>query len=194
MSSAGEWCLIESDPGVFSELLRGYGCEGIQVEEIYDISPEGFEQLKPVLGLIFLFKWQPDPEPETSLTVVKDTRLEKIFFGKQVISNACATLALLHVVLNCDHPDLKLGTSLSEFKDFSKCFDASLKGLALSNADSIRAVHNSFGQQQVMYVESNEKSDKDAYHFVSFIPVDGRLYELDGLKEGPVDHGKVEEG
>uniref|UniRef100_A0A4W4FK98 Ubiquitin carboxyl-terminal hydrolase n=1 Tax=Electrophorus electricus TaxID=8005 RepID=A0A4W4FK98_ELEEL len=187
--SAGEWCLMESDPGVFTELIKGFGCKGAQVEEIWSMEPENFENLKPVHGLIFLFKWQPGEEPAGS--IVQDSRLDQIFFAKQVINNACATQAIVSVLLNCSHPDMHLGETLTEFREFSHSFDAAMKGLALSNSEVIRQVHNSFARWQQMF-EFDAKSsakDEDAFHFVSYVPVNDRLYELDGLREGPIDLG-----
>ena len=29
----------------------------------------------------------------------------------------------------------------------------------------------------------------EAFHFVSYVPMKGRLFELDGLKPYPIDHG-----
>lgn len=151
---------------------------------------ESFRSLEPIHGLIFLFKWVQDDEPAGN--VVKDNRLEKIFFAKQVINNACATQAILSVLLNCKHEDIKLGDTLTNFKEFCQCFDPYNKGLTLSNASQIRTVHNSFARQTLFELDSkNPNKDDDVYHFIGYVPIEGRLYELDGLKEGPIDLGAI---
>ena len=66
-------------------------------------------QLSPSLFL-FLFKWTADEEPAGS--VVQDSRLDKIFFAKQVINNACATQAILSVLMNIEDPAVALGFTL----------------------------------------------------------------------------------
>lgn len=94
--------------------------------------------------------------------------------------------------MNCRHSDLKLGNTLTELRDFCQNFDANMKGLTLSNSEKIRTVHNSFARQTIFEFgpSPNAKSD-DVFHFVSYVPIDGRLYELDGLKPGPIDLGTV---
>jgi ubiquitin carboxyl-terminal hydrolase L5 len=121
--------------------------------------------------------------------------MEKIFFAKQVIQNACATQAILSILLNLEHADMKLGSTLGDFKDFTQSFDAYNKGLAMSNASQIRTVHNSFSRQTLFEMDnSKNQKDEDVYHFISYLPIDGRLYELDGLKEGPIDLGAIGDG
>lgn len=67
-----------------------------------------------------------------------------------------------------------------------------MKGLSLSNCQQIRTVHNSFARQALFEFDPKVASkDDEVYHFVGYMPIDGRLYELDGLKPGPIDLGAV---
>ncbi|KAF7254983.1 hypothetical protein EG68_07704 [Paragonimus skrjabini miyazakii] len=188
MSDSGNWCLIESDPGVFTELMKGFGAEGLECDEIYDLKETN--RISDALGLVFLFKW--DGVSGDDEKIVHNPKSKGLFFAKQVINNACATQAIINILLNLDDSEINLGETLTQFKSFVVDFDSSMKGTALSNSDKIRAVHNSFSNYQVFEFEDKaSKKENDTYHFVGYIPVKGTLYELDGLKEGPVDHGII---
>lgn len=87
---------------------------GVQVEELYNMEDtENLQRLKPIYGYIFLFKWVKDPELRNCL-VEYDADL---FFSNQIINNACATQAILAVVLNSP---LKLRGAVKDFYEFAK--------------------------------------------------------------------------
>lgn len=52
-----------------------------------------------------------------------------IYVSFQVINNACATQAIVSVLLNCTHSDMLLGDTLTEFREFSQSFDAAVSSL-----------------------------------------------------------------
>ena len=68
-------------------------------------------------------------------------------------------------------------------------------GESLGHSELIRQVHNSFAAPHSFLSEEARaaKEEDDVYHFIAFLPAAGRLWELDGLKPGPIDLGACTE-
>uniref|UniRef100_A0A671T176 Ubiquitin carboxyl-terminal hydrolase n=1 Tax=Sinocyclocheilus anshuiensis TaxID=1608454 RepID=A0A671T176_9TELE len=190
------WLELESDPGLFTLLLEDFGVKGVQVEEIYDLQSKC---QSPVYGFIFLFKWIEERRSRRKVStlvdetsVIDDEIVNDMFFAHQLIPNSCATHALLSVLLNCS--GVELGTTLSRMKAFTKGFSPESKGYAIGNAPELAKAHNSHARPEPRHLPEKQNGisavrTMEAFHFVSYVPIKDRLFELDGLKAYPIDHG-----
>ena len=93
----------EATTGVFTTLLQKFGVKGLEVTEIYDIEPWATDHLKPH-GLIFCYMC--DDSDSTNASELEDEDAERVWFANQLSDDACASHALLNVLLNCPNVDL----------------------------------------------------------------------------------------
>lgn len=89
----GDWCLIESDPGVFTELIHSVGCDEASMEEVYYL-----DQLlsdwkhAETFGLVFLFKIDKEGyKSRKDFAQANYSSPKGLFFAQQIIQNACAS-------------------------------------------------------------------------------------------------------
>jgi len=160
------------------------------VDDLYSLDPDSLASLQPLHALIFLFKWVPSiingaasayagqPDPDFPG-----------FFAHQVVNNACATLAVLNGLGNI--PNLRSGPQLAELISFTTGMDPQMRGMVITSADWLREAHNALSPPSAISLDGLglPKTTEDAYHFVVYLPTLGCLYELDGLKQHPVNHG-----
>ncbi|KAG6866669.1 hypothetical protein C0991_000779 [Blastosporella zonata] len=184
------WQLTESDPSVFTELLKTLGVPLI-VDDLYSLDPETLESLQPLHALIFLFKWIPS-SADTASAGQYDPDFPG-FFAHQVVNNACATLAVLNALGNI--PSLPTGPELAELNNFTAGMDPQTRGMVITSADWLREAHNALSPPSAVSLDGMglPRKSEEAYHFVVYLPIMGAVYELDGLKEFPVRHGHYEE-
>jgi len=200
---ADGWLELESDPGLFTLLLEDMGVVGTQVEEIYDLQKDSLVEGGQCYGAIFLFRWIEERRSrrkivdQQPLYVKDESVVNNIFFAQQMIPNSCATHALVSILLNC--PSLELGSTLSTLRSHVQGMSPENKGLAIGNCPELAMAHNSHAVPRARRrvdrtsgaVAAGSRYSGEAFHFVSYVPINGRLFELDGLKRFPLDHGPV---
>lgn len=90
--------------------MRKLGVRGIELVEVYGIEPWALDHLNPH-GLIFCFLWHKDSHRPADFN---DPAAENVWFANQLSDDACATHAVLNVILNC--PGIDVGGELDRFR------------------------------------------------------------------------------
>ncbi|KAI5290592.1 ubiquitinyl hydrolase 1 [Ascosphaera aggregata] len=189
---------LENNPEVMSQLIHKLGvANSLSFSDVFSIDePEllGFVP-RPSLALLLVF---PVSATYEMARVEEDSDREvysgsgsgePVMWFKQTIRNACGLIGLLHAVANGGAksqitPGSDLDQLLNEAEPLQPLERADLlyKSQALESAHADAA---SLGDTSAPAAEDNVD-----LHFVCFVKgADGRLWELDGRRKGPLDRG-----
>ena len=161
-----------------------------------------------VHGLIFLFRWRHEKDDWPVATDAGG-----LFFATQMVHNA-AQQAILSILLNTPAVDAARSSRRSRRSTGLPARAARPRDRAVGDRAHCAQL---FGRQEAFAVDEKRASEKDdevtraqlartrrsalrrlssaqVYHFISYVPHEGKLYELDGLKGGPICLGEIDGG
>ncbi|PLB39722.1 ubiquitin carboxyl-terminal hydrolase [Aspergillus candidus] len=194
---------LENNPEVMSHLVHQLGLPPtLGFTDVFSIDEPDLLALvpRPSHALLLVFPVSPTYEAGRR---TEDAPLaeytgsgpsEPVTWFKQTIRNACGLIGLLHSVSNGEPrrhilPGSALDSLLREAEPLPPVARADLlyesKALESAHADAAR-----LGDTAAPGAE-----DSVDLHFVAFVKgEDGRLWELDGRRKGPLERGRLEEG
>lgn len=107
---------------------------------------------------------------------------------KQTVHNACGTVALVHSLLNnLDAINLNDGV-LKSYYEKAKNLTPEERGKLLEADEAFTTSHQELAQEGQTAADPNEEVN---HHFISLVNKNGILYELDGRKSFPIEHGST---
>lgn len=116
---------------------------------------------------------------------------EPVIWFKQTIGNACGSIGLLHCTLNGDAAQyIKPRSDLDKIREAALPLKMEERADMLYNNKAFEEAHKSCAQLGDT-APSNE--EHVGQHFVSFVKAKGRLWELEGVRKGPIDRGALDE-
>ncbi|KAG0299971.1 Ubiquitin carboxyl-terminal hydrolase isozyme L3 [Dissophora globulifera] len=190
------WLPLESNPEYVRDLgipapWRYADVMGLD-EELLAFVPQ------PVHALILLFPVTPKyeeyrKEEQQRIERQGQTVSPNVVFYPQTITNACGTMGVLHSIANnwAHGGSLRLQEDGIIEKFLKKTVDLSPaeRAKALEEDKALARVHESHASSG--QTETPDLADDVDLHYVCLIERDGSLYELDGNKPYPINHGNT---
>jgi len=196
------WLALESNPGSLNKFAERMGLDlkKYSFTDVWGLDKEllGFLP-QPVKSIVLLFPSTKEistyKAKQAEEIKKKGQKLSKdLFYITQHdnIGNACGTIAMLHCLANSGISDaLDEKKELKKFMKVTKDMDSDKRGWALVEAKSIQEQSDSAAQDRSEnQTSAPERNQSVNAHFIAFICKDDCLYELDGRKQFPINHGK----
>ncbi|XP_044746479.1 ubiquitin carboxyl-terminal hydrolase [Coccinella septempunctata] len=190
---------LESNPEVMTKFLHKLGVsEEWHLADVLSFEDDCLDWIpRPAAAFILLFPCS-DKFYEHAAQQKKELQdqiiVPDLYYMKQYVSNACGTIALIHSVANnVERIPLQDGI-FKKILDDSKDLDPEERGKLLQDLPNNPYVMDMINAHQELALEGQTELNPDEkvnHHFVAFVEKGGYLYELDGRKEFPVNHGKT---
>ena len=119
----------------------------------------------------------------------RNLTLASIYKQKDQHGNACGSIAVVHSICNnASQLAFTPGSPLLKFAQESTGLDCEKLADRLQAASELHAVTETVAATG--QTETPDAEDDVNHHFITFVrSAEGHLLELDGMKQGPVDHG-----
>ncbi|KAG2202142.1 hypothetical protein INT47_008114 [Mucor saturninus] len=186
------WIPIESNPDVLNKIIHENGVDPTwSFIDILGFDEESIAELpNQVAAIIFLFAdtenyLQFRDREDAHLKIHEQSISPNLMYFKQTITHACGMMALLHSLANNAH---LVGPGLfSKIIEDTSNMSPEERGEYLETCQELAKIHDSAARQGQSKIPSQ---DSIIHHFVCFVNVDDHLYELDGSRVFPINHGK----
>uniref|UniRef100_A0A1A9UT34 Ubiquitin carboxyl-terminal hydrolase n=1 Tax=Glossina austeni TaxID=7395 RepID=A0A1A9UT34_GLOAU len=185
------WTPLESNPEVLTKYIHTFGVtKDWVITDVMGLEPDMLEWIpKPVKSIILLFPCSDTyekhrAEEQKRLAETGQTYPKDLFYMRQLNQNACGTVALIHSVAN--NEDMLGEGILKDFLDLTKDMTPEERGKALEADKAVRESHQALAQEGQTISDPNEEV---YHHFIAFVNKASILYELDGRKMFPIEHG-----
>ncbi|XP_065686623.2 ubiquitin carboxyl-terminal hydrolase isozyme L3 [Patagioenas fasciata] len=191
------WLPLEANPDVTNQFLKQLGIHpDWQFVDVYGMEPELLSMVpRPVCAVLLLF---PITEKYETFRTEEEERIKakgqdvksSVYFMKQTIDNACGTIGLIHAIANNrDKMNFETNSSLKKFLEDSLSMTPEERAKYLETYEAIRVTHESSAHEG--QTEAPSIDEKVDLHFIALVNVGGHLYELDGRKPFPINHGET---
>ncbi|KAM0278832.1 hypothetical protein ACHAQH_004908 [Verticillium albo-atrum] len=193
--------MAENNPDVMNQLATKLGLSPeLQFYDVYSL--DGPEQLahipRPALALLVIIPLTPawdqsrkaeDADKEPYAGSGPD---EPVIWFKQTIGHACGSIGLLHSLINGPAVDfIKPDSDLAKIRSRAVPLDMTKRAEMLYNSEPFEIAHKSVEQAGDSYADPTD--GRDGGHFVSFVKSGGKLWELEGVRKGPLERGNLAE-
>lgn len=188
------WVPLESNPDMMNTFARKVGMpDGYEFTDVFGFDADLLSMVpRPCIAVTLLFqcneKTKAAKEEQKLAITASGQKLSPLVYLKQYVGNACGTIACIHSLTNnAEIMGVSAESPIGKFLATVKGKAPDEAGQLLIDATDLHSASESSATGgQTSAPEATANID---HHFICFIEKDGDVYELDGGKAFPINHG-----